>query len=866
MAVTKGLNFKVSASVAGQAAITSFTRAISGIASVGTLAKNSMLGFSSEMNKQQRSYDALSALSKSYGVVLSELNRAQQLNSISGDEWVATMNELQTAYRDAKVQFAESPAAAESFLNKFRIELEQLTAKFNPAAAASQRYDASVMELNRALALGVINQNQYSQELQKLPGSLAGVIVENERLRLSMKSVADSASVFALEISDLEARINPISPEINRLRDAMTDLARAEQLGMITNEQYQQRLYQLQSAFRATTVAAAAPMRKFNIASESWNRGLSANRRALQNIGFQVGDFAVQIGGGQSALLAFVQQGSQVLQFFGVWGAVTAGLLSVFGTLLIVMVKTGGALNNLAPVAGQLATVFSGLYTAVSGVGRAILPVINAILGEFDTIVIAGGIVATFMAGRWVISWFMATTSVRAFLFSLALVGPVQTAVIVGTTLLTGAMTLLTIAMNLVPLVAMVTAAAFLIKWFLQLARGAGGFGAALGLLADVGSEVFGRIGVAMELASQEARIVASNIGVYFLGAFNNLMHYANVAAHSVAETLATIDDVLNGPGKGRAIVPSVAEVELKMGTFIDVSNLVSDVAEAERRVFSLSEDLIAPLQSVNALMDAFRKGDTGGVDVTDWFSGVAGVGEGAGAALADVAKEYANLVRSIDPAIRATKQFRDLNDEMMSAFQTGNLAMIQETFDRIKPLMEQLASDFKSVADSLSSTFLTAFKGIVTGTKSVRDGVMEMLNAVIDRTLDLLMAPVFDGIAGFITKGIFGLSGAMPPLPSMEGGGYTGGKSRSGGLDGKGGFLAVMHPQESVTDHTMARGSNRGGPASVTVNVYVDGATGNSEVMQMVNRGVSAGLEYYDRRVLPQSIKRVSANPRRNG
>lgn len=58
---------------------------------------------------------------------------------------------------------------------------------------------------------------------------------------------------------------------------------------------------------------------------------------------------------------------------------------------------------------------------------------------------------------------------------------------------------------------------------------------------------------------------------------------------------------------------------------------------------------------------------------------------------------------------------------------------------------------------------------------------------------------------------------------PSFDGGGYTGNGSRSGGLDGKGGFWAVMHPQETVIDHTKSSGSVNSGSSSggnVTVNV----------------------------------------------
>ncbi|WP_280518834.1 hypothetical protein [Shinella curvata] len=36
-----------------------------------------------------------------------------------------------------------------------------------------------------------------------------------------------------------------------------------------------------------------------------------------------------------------------------------------------------------------------------------------------------------------------------------------------------------------------------------------------------------------------------------------------------------------------------------------------------------------------------------------------------------------------------------------------------------------------------------------------------------------------------------------------FDGGGYTGKRSRSGAMDGKGGFMALLHPDEMVIDHT---------------------------------------------------------------
>ena len=50
----------------------------------------------------------------------------------------------------------------------------------------------------------------------------------------------------------------------------------------------------------------------------------------------------------------------------------------------------------------------------------------------------------------------------------------------------------------------------------------------------------------------------------------------------------------------------------------------------------------------------------------------------------------------------------------------------------------------------------------------------------------------------------------------SFEGGGFTGYGARTGGVDGRGGFPAVLHPNETVIDHT------KGGSASSTKNVNI--------------------------------------------
>jgi hypothetical protein len=56
----------------------------------------------------------------------------------------------------------------------------------------------------------------------------------------------------------------------------------------------------------------------------------------------------------------------------------------------------------------------------------------------------------------------------------------------------------------------------------------------------------------------------------------------------------------------------------------------------------------------------------------------------------------------------------------------------------------------------------------------------------------------------------------------SFEGGGFTGKGSRSGGIDGKGGFPAVLHPNETVIDHTKGQGM---GGITIINNIDAKGA-----------------------------------------
>jgi hypothetical protein len=95
--------------------------------------------------------------------------------------------------------------------------------------------------------------------------------------------------------------------------------------------------------------------------------------------------------------------------------------------------------------------------------------------------------------------------------------------------------------------------------------------------------------------------------------------------------------------------------------------------------------------------------------------------------------------------------------------------------------------------------------------------------------------APVLaDGRTGMRVNGVL----------TYAGGGYTGNAPRSGGLDGQGGFMAMLHPRETVIDHAKSSG---GGVPNITIQT--------GQVLQM-----SDGSQWVSMADLEQAMQATAA------
>lgn len=100
-------------------------------------------------------------------------------------------------------------------------------------------------------------------------------------------------------------------------------------------------------------------------------RSLGANRAAMQNVGFQVQDLAVQLGSGAGAARAFSQQMPQLLSGFGPLGVLMGTVSAIAIPLAAALFRNGEAAEDAAPKIADLKEAVEALNEAAAEAGNA---------------------------------------------------------------------------------------------------------------------------------------------------------------------------------------------------------------------------------------------------------------------------------------------------------------------------------------------------------------------------------------------------------------------------------------------------------------------------------------------------------------
>jgi hypothetical protein len=265
------------------------------------------------------------------------------------------------------------------------------------------------------------------------------------------------------------------------------------------------------------------------------------------------------------------------------------------------------------------------------------------------------------------------------------------------------------------------------------------------------------------------------------------------------------------------------------------------DLTEARQRTAQISDAYIAGLSADNDAM--VRNNDTLRLQLEELGLNADAVDRLRLARLdAALATERENLVNAkniegneaeiqqIERRIRLKEIERGLVSQTTERRRTVDLE--QESADAAKVLN----ADVKT---ALSNAFRDSQNPIQSFGAALGNVVYTRLtNAAASGLADILVGSGKPGGSGGLLSGLIG---GLGKLFSFDGGGSTGSGLRSGGIDGKGGFLAVMHPQETVYDHT--KGQRASGSVTVNLTTNVGDVASMSYVQVAVQRGVQAAL-----------------------
>jgi hypothetical protein len=203
-------------------------------------------------------------------------------------------------------------------------------------------------------------------------------------------------------------------------------------------------------------------------------------------------------------------------------------------------------------------------------------------------------------------------------------------------------------------------------------------------------------------------------------------------------------------------------------------------------------------------------------------------------AMLGQSAQAVASLQAKWELLDRAKKEGADLD-----AVQTGTGRTLRAEIDLQSEAVGRLTAEMAAqkinrdafekgidgVASAMSQALLNG-ESLRAGLAEVFQGIaMDLMKSGIRQGLMSLVGGLGGGLGGGSQRGggLGGLlGGLLGGMPSFDGGGSTGAGARSGGVDGKGGFPAILHPNEEIFDKNKGGIAGAGGAQRVEVEVFV--------------------------------------------
>ncbi|MGR7269593.1 tail protein (tape measure) [Klebsiella aerogenes] len=240
--------------------------------------------------------------------------------------------------------------------------LDKLDAAAQQSGKGMDNLDQSASQTGSAFTELAGYANSMDNQLRKLNTNVSGIARAMEEAR---SGAGGASSEFSRAESIIEALGNQLAvldeAQENGARSAAVLAAQLRAGSKATDEEKQKigeltgRLYDMKTGV------------------ENGAKSTGSWKTSMQQAGYQVQDFIVQVQGGQSALVAFAQQGSQLAGAFGPGGAVVGAVIALSSVIAGVLITSlnGGknamdALKDAAEAMDKVITISQNGVAALS--------------------------------------------------------------------------------------------------------------------------------------------------------------------------------------------------------------------------------------------------------------------------------------------------------------------------------------------------------------------------------------------------------------------------------------------------------------------------------------------------------------------
>ena len=192
---------------------------------------------------------------------------------------------------------------------------------FNKITGWQKKFSSEQNRVNSALNTNYLAQQKSNKSARE----------SARAFELAAKATKDQASM----VERLNLKYKPLYATSKQYENSLNEINQAQKLSVLSTKQHEDAVEELNREYDSFIKGTAGWENQFVRGGSRAGKSMNRFGMYAQQVGYQVGDFFVQVQSGQSALVAFGQQGTQLAGLLpGVTGAVVGISLAV-GTMLL---------------------------------------------------------------------------------------------------------------------------------------------------------------------------------------------------------------------------------------------------------------------------------------------------------------------------------------------------------------------------------------------------------------------------------------------------------------------------------------------------------------------------------------------------